>query len=132
MSGVKVLLTTNDNEVYLASVENKQADKGLKSEKKLNHDQKSLKSRKKFTQVHHKKASSNNYEAEGANGDYTDSYEAEDEGNTKGQDYYFMINKEYINKKRKKGKKGGNDYMSGNGGDLVDKEQGEEFFKLKY
>ena len=60
--GNKFLLKTDDNKVYLAEVEKKE-DGGFKPEKKLNHD--------------HKEASSNNYEAEGANGDYTDSYEEE-------------------------------------------------------
>ena len=61
--GDMFLLETNDNKVYLVEVD-KQKNGDSKSKKELNHDE--------------KETSSHNYEAEGANGDYTDSYEAAD------------------------------------------------------
>ena len=68
--GDMFLLETNDNKVYLAEVD-KQKNGDSKSKKELNHDE--------------KETSSHNYEAEGANGDYTDSYEAADKQGNKSE-----------------------------------------------
>ena len=68
--GEMFLLETNDNKVYLAEVD-KQKNGDSKSKKELNHNE--------------KETSSHNYEAEGANGDYTDSYEAADKQGNKSE-----------------------------------------------
>ena len=68
--GSKFLLKTDDNKVYLAEVD-KQKNGDSKSKKELNHDE--------------KETSSHNYKAEGANGDYTDSYEAADKQGNKSE-----------------------------------------------
>ena len=116
MAGNKLHWQTDDNEFLDDSeflIDNKQ--NGGKSEKKNSKND-------------HKKASSHNYEAEGANGDYTDD---EDE-----EEFSFIINEDELKKTLKKEGKGkkktGKDYSFKVGEDFSgEKMDGSECFELK-
>merc|ERR1712179_616803 len=108
--GDMFLLETNDNKVYLAEVD-KQRNGDSKSKKELNHNE--------------KETSSHNYEAEGANGDYTDSYEAADkQGNesemikNKSEDFIYitgLLQRKLAaarSRRRREKKRKGDDYSS--------------------
>merc|ERR1711974_209935 len=69
--GKELLLKTNDNKVYLAEVEKQKDGAGFKSEKNSERVKHNVVDKQN-------EASPHNYETEGANGDYTDSYEEED------------------------------------------------------
>ena len=120
--GDMFLLETNDNKVYLAEVD-KQKNGDSKSKKELNHDE--------------KETSSHNYEAEGANGDYTDSYEAADkQGNesemikNKSKDFIYITgllqSKLAAARRRRQKKKKGSDYSSV-GKDSSEKKQNSKY-----
>ena len=130
--GDMFLLETNDNKVYLAEVD-KQKDRDFKSKKELNHDE--------------KETSSHNHETEGANGDYTDSYEAADEQgnesekmNNESEDDDDIIVTDSLKRKlaearNKKKKKKGNDYSFvgedfSEDEDLLKKEK-RKYFKIE-
>ena len=117
-------LETNDNNVYLAEVD-KQKNGDSKSKKELNHNE--------------KETSSHNYEAEGANGDYTDSYEAADkQGNesemikNESEDDDDIIITDSLKRKlaearrKREKKKKGSDYS------FVEKDSSEEKKNSKY
>ena len=120
--GDMFLLETNDNKVYLAEVD-KQKNGDSKSKKELNHDE--------------KETSSHNYEAEGANGDYTDSYEAADiQGNksemikNESEDFIYITGllkrKLAAARRRRKKKRKGSDHS------FVGKDSSEEKKNSKY
>ena len=122
--GDMFLLETNDNKVYLAEVD-KQKNGDFKSKKELNHDE--------------KETSSHNHETEGANGDYTDSYEAADEQgnesekiNNESEDDDDIIITDSLKRKlaeagrKRKKKKIGSDHS------FVEKDSSEEKKNSKY
>ena len=126
--GEMFLLETNDNKVYLAEVD-KQKNGDSKSKKELNHDE--------------KKTSSHNYKAEGANGDYTDSYEAADkQGNesemikNESEDDDDIIITDSLKRKlaearrKREKKKKGSDYSFVGKDSSEEKENKSKYFKI--
>ena len=123
--GEKLLLETNDNKVYLAEVD-KQKNGDSKSKKELNHDE--------------KETSSHNYEAEGANGDYTDSYEAADKQGNKSEmiknesedndDIIITDSLKRILAEARRKKKKGSDYSFVGKDSSEEKENKSKYFKI--
>ena len=123
--GEMFLLETNDNKVYLAEVD-KQKNGDSKSKKELNHDE--------------KETSSHNYKAEGANGDYTDSYEAADKQGNKSEmienesedddDIIITDSLKRILAEARRKKKKGSDYSFVGKDSSEEKENKSKYFKI--
>ena len=123
--GEKLLLETNGNKVYLVEVD-KQKNGDSKSKKELNHDE--------------KETSSHNYKAEGANGDYTDSYEAADKQGNKSEmmknesedkdDIIITDSLKRILAEARRKKKKGSDYSFVGKDSSEEKENKSKYFKI--
>ena len=123
--GEMFLFETNDNKVYLAEVD-KQKNGDSKSKKELNHDE--------------KETSSHNYKAEGANGDYTDSYEAADKQGNKSEmmknesedkdDIIITDSLKRILAEARRKKKKGSDYSFVGKDSSEEKENKSKYFKI--